>query len=86
MEKKNDKLNIVFKSSKRIKNAFQFRDILPKHINSKVLHKFKCDTCNSVYIGKTFHTFYQYEHLALSVNDSLKPVFLISLSVSFKYH
>ena len=32
------KLNVVFKSSKRIKNTFRFKDILPKHINSKVLH------------------------------------------------
>ena len=42
------KLNIIFKSSKKIKNAFGFKDILTKHINSNVLCKFKCDTCNSV--------------------------------------
>ena len=41
---KNVKLNVVFKSSK---------DILTKHINLKVLCKFKYNTCNSVYIGKT---------------------------------
>ena len=66
---KNVKLNVIFKSSKRIKNAFRFKDILPKHINSKVLYKFKSDTCNSVYIGKTKrHLFVrEYEHLGLSV-------------------
>ena len=66
---KNVKLNIIYKSSKRIKNAFHFKDILPKHINSKVLYKFKCDTCNSVYIGKTkrHQLVRQYEHLGLLV-------------------
>ena len=66
---KNVKLNVIFKSSKRIKNAFRLKYILPKHINSKVLHKFKCDTCNSVYIGKIKRHLLvrQYEHLDLSV-------------------
>ena len=66
---KNVKLNVIFKSSKRIKNAFRFKDILPKHINSKVLYKFKCDISNSVYIGKTkWHLLvHQYEHLGLSI-------------------
>ena len=66
---KNDKLNVVFKSSSRIKNSFCSKDILPEHINSKDLYKFKCDTCNSVYIGKTKRHLLvrQYEHLGLSV-------------------
>ena len=69
MSKKNVKLNVIFKSSKRIKNAFCFKDILPKHINSKVLYKFKRHTCNRVYIGKTKRHLLvrQYEHLVLSV-------------------
>ena len=73
---KHVKLNVVFKSSIRIKNAFRFKDALPKHINSKVLYKFKCNTCNSVYIGKTKRHLLvrQYEHLGLSVltNKALK--------------
>ena len=62
-------LNVDFKSSKMIKNAFDFKDILPKHINSKVLYKFKCHTSNSVYIDKTKQHLLvrQYEHLGLSV-------------------
>ena len=73
---KHVKLNAVFKSSIRIKNAFRFKNALPKHINSKVLYKFKCNTCNSVYIGKTKRHLLvrQYEHLGLSVltNKALK--------------
>ena len=66
---KNVKLNVDFKSSKIIKNTFGFKDILPKHINSKVLCNFKCHTSNSVYIDKTKQHLLvrQYEHLGLSV-------------------
>ena len=66
---KNVKLNVIFKSSKRIKNAFRFKDILPKHISPKVLYKFKSDTCNRAYIGETkqYLLARQYEHLGLSV-------------------
>ena len=44
---KNVKLNIVFKSSKRINNAFHFKDILLRHINSKVLNL--CTTLATVF-------------------------------------
>ena len=49
---KNVKLTVVFKSPNRIRNAFRFKEQLPKSINSKVLYKYTCDTCNSVCIGK----------------------------------
>ena len=60
---------MVIKSSKRIKNVFRFKDMLAKHINSKVLHKLKCDICNSVYIGnsKQHLLVCQYELLGVSV-------------------
>ena len=38
--KKDVKLNVVFKSSNRLKNAFRFKDIIPKSLNSKVIYKF----------------------------------------------
>ena len=53
--RKDIKLNVVFKTSNRLRNAFRFKDQLPKCINSKVLYKYKCDICNNVYIGKTKH-------------------------------
>ena len=66
---KNVKLNVVFKSSERMKNAFRFKDILPKHINSKVFYTFNCNTCNSVDIDKTKRHLWtcEYEYLGLSV-------------------
>ena len=66
------KLNAVFKMS----NAFRFKDQIPKCLNSMQLYKFTCNTCNSVYIGKTKRHYLvrQFEHLGLSVftNKALK--------------
>ena len=66
---KNVKLNVVFKSSVRMPNAFLFKDQILKCLNSILLCKFTCNTCNSVYIGKTKRHYLvrQFEHLGLSV-------------------
>ena len=63
------KLKVVFKTSNRLRNAFRFKDQLPKCISSKVLYKYKCDICNNVYIGKTKRHLIvrQYEHLGKSI-------------------
>ena len=62
---KNVKLNVVFRSSNRIRNAFRFKDQIPKYMNSKVIYKFKCNICNDVYIGENKRHFLarEYEHL-----------------------
>ena len=39
LSKKNVKLNVVFRSSNRIRNPFWFKDQIPKYINSKVVYK-----------------------------------------------
>ena len=66
---KNVKLNVVFKSSNRIRNAFRFKDQISKYMNSKVIYKFKCNICNDVYIGETKRHFLvrEYEHLRISI-------------------
>ena len=70
------KLNVVFKSSVRMSNAFRFKNQIPKCLNSMLLYKFTCNTCNSVYIRKTKRHYLvrQFEHLGLSVftNKALK--------------
>ena len=50
-------------------NAFHLKEVLPKHVNSKVLYKRKCDICNSFYIGKTkgHLLVHQNEHTTLSI-------------------
>ena len=74
--KKNIKLNVIFRSSNRIRNAFRFKDRIPSSMNSNVIYKFKCNICNDVYIGETKRHLLirQYEHLGKSVltNKPLK--------------
>ena len=67
--RKDIKLNAVFKTSNRLRNAFRFKDQLPKCINSKVLYKYKCDICDNIYIGKTKRhlVVVQYQHLGKSI-------------------
>ena len=67
--KKYIKLNFVFKSPFRMSNASLFKDQIPKCLNSMLLYKFTCNTCNSVYTGKPqrFCLVRQFEHLGLSV-------------------
>ena len=62
---KNIKLNLVFRSSNRIRNAFWLKDQISKYLNSKVIHKFNWNICNDVYIGETRRRFLarEYEHL-----------------------
>ena len=66
---KDIKLNLVFMSSVGMSNAFRFKDQIPKCLNSMQLYKFTCNTCNSVYIGKTKRHYLvrQFEHLGSSV-------------------
>ena len=62
-------LTVVFRSSNRIRNAFRFKDQMPKYMNSKVICKFKCNICSDVYIGETKCQFLarEYEHLEKSI-------------------
>ena len=61
-------MNVVFRPSNRIRNAFRFKDQIPKYMNSKVIYKFKCNICNDVYIGETKRHFLvcEYEHFGKS--------------------
>ena len=67
--KKNLKVNVIFKPSNRIRNAFRFKDIIPTFMNSKVVYKFKSNTCNDVYVGESKRHLLvrQYEHLGKSI-------------------
>ena len=73
---KDIKLNVVFKSSVWLSNALRFKDQIPKCFNSMLLYKFTCNSCNSVYIGKTKIHYLpcQFKNLGLSVftNKALK--------------
>ena len=73
----NIKLDIVFHSKNRIRNAFSFKDVISNDLQSLVLYKYKCSICNDAcYVGKTkrHYKVRLYEHLGLSIptDKSLK--------------
>ena len=59
---------VVWKSTRKLHTFFSFKDKLPMHLRSKILYRFTCDGCNSIYLGKTKRHFLvrAYEHLGLS--------------------
>ena len=73
----NIKLNVIFRSTNRLKSNFCFKDVIPRDLKSLVIYKFKCSICNDThYLGKTKRHFLTrvYEHLGLSpyTNKSYK--------------
>ena len=46
-------LKVVFQSGKRLSTLFIFKDKIKKMLHSNVVYKFKCNTCNNIYYGKT---------------------------------
>ena len=47
------KMRVIFKSSTRISNFFQFKDKMPFRLRSNVVYKFSCGSCNAIYYGET---------------------------------
>ena len=57
------KIRVIFKSSTRISNFFQFKDKMFYCLHSNVAYKFLCGRCNATYYGKTCR------HLSLRVGE-----------------
>ena len=49
----NVKLMVIFRSQRRLKSLFRFKDSLPAQLQSFIVYKFTCGACNSSYVGKT---------------------------------
>ena len=47
------KLQIVFKSQRKLSNVFRFKDSLPFDLVFGVVYKYTCARCNSTYYGET---------------------------------
>ena len=47
------KLQISFKSQRKLSNVFRFLDRLPFDLVSGVVYKYTCGRCNSTYYGET---------------------------------
>ena len=67
--KSNFKIDVIWNSPRTLRNFFSSKDRLPMYLRSKVLYRFTCNGCNSIYLGKTKRHFLvrAYEHLGLSV-------------------
>ena len=65
---------LLFGKHDKIRNLFSFKDKLPTHLRSKILYRYTCDGCNSIYLGKTKRHFLvrAYEHLGLSLRTGKK--------------
>ena len=68
-------VRFVFKSTSRLHSFFHFKDRISKLLRSGLVYKFKCDSCNAIYYGKTIRHFKVRicEHLAIS-HLTEKPV------------
>ena len=49
----NCKFLIIFRSQRRLKNIFRFKDTIPQDLQSYILYQFTCRVCNNSYIGKS---------------------------------
>ena len=49
----NCKPSIIFKSGRRLRSLFRFKDTMPLALQSFILYKYTCRTCNCSYIGKS---------------------------------
>ena len=46
------KIQMVFRSAKRISSLLRYKDCFPSLLCSSVLYKFSCSGCNATYYGK----------------------------------
>ena len=68
------KIQVVFKSDKRLGSFFSFKDRIPLNVRSLLIYKFTCSSCNSAYVGKTKRHFLvrMSEHLGVSLSTGNK--------------
>ena len=57
------KIRVIFKSSTRVSNFFQFKDKMPYCLHSNIVYKFSCGRCNATYYGETCR------HLSVRVGE-----------------
>ena len=63
----NVKLLVIFRSNRRLKTLFRFKDTLPQQLQSFIVYRYTCGVCNDSYIGKADrHSHIQWcEHLKI---------------------
>ena len=59
---------MVYKTQRRISNLLRFKDVVPSDLDSPIIYKFLCPSCNAGYIGETrvYHKVRSSQHLGIS--------------------
>ena len=62
------KINIIFKTSKRLSNVLKFKDVISPDLESHIVYHFKCSCGNAGYVGETrmHHIVRSSQHLGIS--------------------
>ena len=62
------KINIIFKTQRRISHFLKFKDVVPSDFDSHIIYHFKCPSCNAGYVGETrvHHIVRSSQHLGIS--------------------
>ena len=65
-------VRVFFKPCRKLHSLFKFKDVVPKELQSSVVYKYECHSCNAAYIGKTKRQFKAriYEHLGKSIRTN----------------
>ena len=66
-------LKVVFKSSLTLGSLLSYKDQIPKVLQSGVVYKSSCNSCNAIYIGKTIR------HLKVRASEHLGISHLTSI-------
>ena len=51
-------IRVIFRTQRRLRNCFNFKDRIPETLRSYIVYRYKCKTCNELYIGKTDRHYY----------------------------
>ena len=49
----NCNLVVIFRSQRRLRTLFRYKDTIPPNLQSYILYRYTCGTCKDSYIGKT---------------------------------
>ena len=73
-------IRVIFSAKQTLQNFFKFKDTIPLYLQSSIVYKYTCNSCNAMYIGKTKRHLKSriFEHLGKSVRTNqwmTKPPF-----------
>ena len=71
-------IKIILKSANHLSSLFNFKDVIPKELQSHIVHKFSCGNCSVTYYGKTE------QHLNLGSNEHIVISHLTGKRVEWK--